>query len=72
MIYNKFMEDKWDKKWHKHIYNWGGHLYGLGFLGAAFYFLQHVSTIEGVIIGLAKAVVWPALVVYRVLGLLHL
>lgn len=44
-----------------------GAVYGLGFIGAAIYYLQHSTTFWAVILGLLKALVWPALVVYKVL-----
>lgn len=42
-------------------------VYGFGFIGAAVYFIQHTPTFWGVIIGLLKAIVWPAFVVYKLL-----
>lgn len=70
------MEKEEKKKWKhwKHAHKWhesgGGHFYGMGFLGALFYFLQHVTTFQDGIIGIGKAIVWPALVVFKVLELL--
>lgn len=47
-------------------------IYGIGMIGAAVYFIQNShSFLEGVI-GLGKAVFWPAVVVYKVLELLKL
>lgn len=45
-------------------------VYGLGFIGAAVYFIQHATTFWLGVLGVLKAVVWPALVIYRVLELL--
>jgi hypothetical protein len=45
-------------------------VYGLGFVGAVVYFVQHAATFWLGVLGVLKAVVWPALVVYRVLELL--
>ncbi len=45
-------------------------VYGLGFVGALVYFIQHATTFWLGVLGVFKAVVWPALVVYRVLELL--
>lgn len=45
----------------------GGAVYGLGFLGAAVYFVQHAATFWMAIAGVIKALVWPALIVYKVL-----
>jgi hypothetical protein len=65
-----------DRKWHR----WsrrgpgpaGGALYGMGVLGALIYFIQHASTFGDGLIGILKAIVWPALVVYKVLEMFHL
>jgi hypothetical protein len=46
----------------------GGAVYGLGFLGALVYFLQQATSLTAGIIGVGKAIVWPALLIYRVLG----
>ncbi len=42
-------------------------VYGLGIVGAAIYFIQHSLSFWGVVIGLMKAIVWPAFVVYELL-----
>ena len=51
----------------KHI---SGAIYGLGFVGAAVYFIGHAVTFWGGVLGFLEAVVWPALVVYRLLDFL--
>ena len=45
----------------------GEAVYGLGIVGAAIYFIQHSLSFWGVVIGLVKAIVWPAIVVYELL-----
>lgn len=63
------------KMWKKHaykVYGGSGHIYGLGFLGALVYFLQHSSTFTDGVIGVLKAIVWPGMIVYKFLELLHL
>ena len=42
-------------------------LYGLGVIGALFYFLQNAATFTAVIIGIFKAIFWPAFIIFRVL-----
>jgi len=42
-----------------------GAVYGLGFIGAIIYYIQHADTFLIGVIGVLKAFVWPALVVYR-------
>jgi hypothetical protein len=44
-----------------------GAVYGLGFIGAAIYYLQNSTTFVEGVVGILKSVVWPALVVYKVL-----
>lgn len=49
-----------------------GAIYGLGMIGALIYFLQHAVTFLAGIVGIIKAVFWPAVLVYKVLELLKL
>jgi hypothetical protein len=49
-----------------------GGVYGLAFIGAAVYFIQHSESFWGGVLGFLKAVVWPALVMYKVLDLLKM
>jgi hypothetical protein len=48
----------------------GGAVYGLGFIGAAVYFIQHANNFSTGAVGFLKAIVWPAFVVYKLLGFL--
>ena len=50
----------------------GGGVYGLGLIGAAIYYIQHAVTFWGGVIGIAKALVWPAFLIYNLFGLLQL
>jgi hypothetical protein len=43
-------------------------VYGLGLIGAAVFYIQQSSTVVGVLVGLLKAVIWPALLVHKLLG----
>lgn len=47
-----------------------GAFYGLGFVGAAVYFIQHAANFQDGIIGILKAIVWPALIAYKLLEFL--
>ena len=49
-----------------------GAIYGLGFLGAVIYYFQHSLTFGAGVIGFLKAMVWPAMLVYKLLGFLHM
>jgi hypothetical protein len=54
-----------------HIHKSGGNaVYGMGFIGAAVYFVGHASGFWMGVLGLLKAFVWPALVVYEVCKIL--
>jgi hypothetical protein len=50
----------------------GGAVYGLGFIGAVIYYLQHAANFSEGVMGFLKAIVWPAVLIYKVLGLLNL
>jgi len=43
----------------------GEGMYGLGVIGAAIYYIQHAPTFWAGVIGLLKAIVWPAFLVYQ-------
>ncbi len=58
-----------DKKWHHHTNNGGNAVYGLGFIGAAIYFISHATGFWVGVLGLLKAIVWPVLLVYKLLGM---
>ena len=53
--------------WHHHKGTSG--FYCLGFIGALIYYLQNTSGFWNVILAILKALVWPAFVVYKLLGL---
>ena len=44
-----------------------GAVYGLGFIGAAIYYISHAATFWAGVLGFLKAMVWPALLVYEAL-----
>jgi hypothetical protein len=47
-----------------------GAVYGLGLIGALVYFIQHAATFGDGVIGVLKALVWPAFLIYKVLEIL--
>ena len=62
----------WKDWWHEHHHHYyhrrhggGGALYGMGLLGAGYYFLQHAVTFNDYLWGILKAIVWPALAVFK-------
>lgn len=49
-----------------------GAVYGLGFIGAVVYFIQHAANFGEGVIGFLKALVWPAFLIYKLLELLKI
>ena len=49
-----------------------GGVYGLAFVGALVYFLQHADTFWVGVLGILKAIVWPAFLVYNLLDFLNM
>lgn len=55
---------------HKHkCGRYGGCGYGLGFLGAAIYYISTANSFWMGVLGILKALVWPAFLVYELLKL---
>lgn len=49
-----------------------GGVYGLAFIGAAVYYIQHAATFWAGVLGFLKALVWPALLVYKLMEFLKM
>lgn len=52
--------------------NWkkeSGGIYFLGFIGALIYYLQTSTGLGNVLLGILKAIVWPAFLIHKLLGL---
>lgn len=49
-----------------------GAVYGLGFIGAAIYFISTAATFWMGVLGILKALVWPAFLVFEMLKFLGL
>jgi len=47
-----------------------GAIYGMGFLGALVYFMQHATGFWPVILGIFKAIFWPGVILYKVLEIM--
>jgi hypothetical protein len=45
----------------------GGAVYGLGFIGALVYYLGQGGSLGTLLLGILKAIVWPAFLVYHLL-----
>ena len=46
----------------------GGGVYGLGFIGALVYYIQTATGFWNGALGVLKALIWPAMLVYKLLG----
>jgi hypothetical protein len=47
-----------------------GGIYGLAFIGAAVYYIQHATSFWNGLLGVIKAMFWPAFIIYKVLEML--
>lgn len=43
-------------------------IYGLGLIGAAVFYIGQATTFGMGVLGILKALVWPAMLVYKLLG----
>lgn len=50
----------------------GGGIYGVAFIGALIYFIQHAANFGEGIIGFFKALLWPGFLIYSLLGFLKM
>lgn len=46
-------------------------IYGLGFIGAVIYYISTATSYAGGLLGILKALVWPAILVYEALKALQ-
>ena len=56
--------------YHCHGQGRSGAIYSLGVVGALFYFLQNAATFGMVMTGIGKAIVWPAILMFKLLTFL--
>jgi hypothetical protein len=47
-------------------------VYGMGLIGALVYYLQHATTFLAGVLGILKAIVWPAMLLYKLLEFLKM
>jgi len=47
-------------------------VYGMAFIGAAIYFVQHAMTFWEGVLGIVKALFWPAMLMYKLLDWLKM
>lgn len=53
---------------HENVGGGGGAVYGLGLIGALFYYIQTAANFSEAIWGIIKAILWPAFLIYSVLS----
>lgn len=51
--------------------NGGGAVYGMGVVGALVYYLTHATSFQSVVVGIVKALFWPAFFVYKLIETLQ-
>lgn len=49
-----------------------GAIYGLGFIGAVIYFISNSASFGAGVLGILKAIVWPAFIVFHLLKFMAL
>jgi hypothetical protein len=60
------MSDR-DRHWSNRGSGGGGAVYGLGLIGALIFYIQQADGFWGGVLGILKALVWPAFLVYDAL-----
>lgn len=63
----KEMMDKFHKHHGRNNHGCGNAVYGLGVIGAMFYFLQGTTSIVAVFIAIGKSIFWPAILMFKLL-----
>lgn len=61
-----------DSKKMKVVNQGGGAVYGLGLIGAAVYYLIHATSFWMGVLGIIKAILWPAFVVFQLMTFLKM
>jgi hypothetical protein len=69
----KSCKEKMFTRGHRHHHHGGSSaIYGLSVIGALFYFLQNATTFSMVMLGIGKAFLWPALLMFKLLTFLQM
>ncbi len=68
----EFCQDKCFSRGHHDHCGSSNAIYGLGVIGALFYFLQSASGFSAIMVGIGKAIVWPALLMFKLLTYLQM
>ncbi len=62
-----FPKKNTNRKCNCHNNGSSGAIYGLGVIGALFYFLSHATSFGMVLIGIGKSIFWPAILMFKLL-----
>jgi hypothetical protein len=65
---NTHTAERKERRWKTRGSNQGGFVWFLGFIGAFVYYIQQAESFGEGVIGFFKALVWPAILVYKLLG----
>ena len=64
-------QKKWKEKMGSKHGAFGG-IYGLALIGAAVYYIQQADGFWMGVLGILKAIVWPAMLIYKVFTMLNM
>lgn len=68
---DKAKEEKYERRiYRRHNRTMMGGGYGIAFLGAAVYFVQHADGFWMGVLGILKAMIWPAILIYKIFTIL--
>ncbi len=66
------MSDVYLHQTKKVVTSCGGSVYGLAFVGALIYYLQQATGFWNGVLGVIKAILWPAFLIYNLLEFLKM
>jgi len=64
--------DNFQKRKNTNANGVSGSIYGLAFIGALIYFIQHAASFGMGVLGFFKAIVWPAMLIYKLMEFLKM
>lgn len=67
----KCCDNKWKRKYGSSG-ACGGGIYGMAFVGALIYYISNATSFWVGAVGVLKAIVWPAMIVYKLLKFLNM
>jgi len=59
-------------RWHEHRNGAFGGIYGLAMIGAAVYYIGQADGFWIGVLGILKAIIWPAMLIYKVFTLIQM